>query len=195
LDFHVLPIIAWTHENTNTDDILFSMPKVSNSTEGFQNCVDTPLPKRLSKVQTLFEKHVRTMNIAKQSFLDEVGATALVLSPKESFELRLRALNILYPHLYPLTDSDHANYHEAQRDFGDNDDDNNNKKKRKKTKKEAQVHEYMLRCKLETNQIDETYENFVMDDNRYSVDIGYYMLEEGNGEDAEANRIVTLTIK
>jgi hypothetical protein len=55
------------------------------------------LPASLSDVQTLFAFHIDTITAAKKSFLDDLGAKALTLSPKLSFELRLHGLHVLYP--------------------------------------------------------------------------------------------------
>jgi hypothetical protein len=69
----------------------FRKPNYSASrVNSFQSYDDTKsLPPRLSKVNQLFENNVYALNLAKKSFMDEIGTIALTLSPQDSFEIRV----------------------------------------------------------------------------------------------------------
>jgi hypothetical protein len=165
------------------------MSKDSEEFVGFQN-YKQPFPNRLARVQTLFEKHIGAMTKAKQSFLDEVGATALTLSPKDSFELRLRALHVLKPGMYPSDDYAILDFESRGHDFDE-------VEANKPTHRfEANKHDYILNFVFDTDQVDKAFKNFVMDDNRYSVEFGCMELNDGNHkDDVGAEQYVTMTIK
>jgi hypothetical protein len=156
---------------------------------GFQN-YEKPFPNRLAKVQTLFDKHIGAMTKAKQSFLDEVGATALTLSPKDSFELRLWALHVLNPGMYPLDDDDILDLESDEDDFDE-------VEASKPTYRfDANKLDYILNFNFVTDQVDEAFMNFVVDDSRYSVKFGCMELNDGNKKyDVGAEQYVTMTIK
>jgi hypothetical protein len=93
--------------------IYFHNQRVHYMTDNIQYYSEyRPLPERLSEVQTLFD----TIKKARQQFLDDLGAKTLTLSPRDSFELRLRGLEFLYPHIGP-----------CEKDFDDDEDEEYNR--------------------------------------------------------------------
>jgi hypothetical protein len=99
-------------------------------------------PECQAEFNTLFDKHAHAINTAKQLFMEEIGAQALTLSPKDAFEGRMRCLHFLHPHL---------RHHEWKKD------------------EESDQFEYRIISNGIYDKDEDIYDHFLADDDRYKV--------------------------